>query len=208
MRYPILVLLACCLIGQRATADDYSVVPEPFLYCTTCHGVEFRGNAAVDAPRLNGMERWYIQSQMRAFKEGLRGTHPDDPSGMEMQPQAAALSEQEINEVASFVASVKARASAITNTVGGDVSRGERLYATCAACHGNAGEGSRVLNAPRLGGQSDWYLVRQLENYLGGVRGYVAADTAGQQMRAATEMLTGERDIVDVVAFINTLRND
>ena len=209
MRYPFLGLLAFLMtIPMHAAANDYRIVPEPFLYCTTCHGVEFRGNSAVDAPRLNGMDSWYIRSQMQAFKEGYRGTHPDDPTGMEMQPQAAALSEREIPEAASFVASVKVRSFTITNTVSGDASRGEQLYASCAACHGHAGDGSRVLNAPRLSGRSDWYLVRQLKNYLRGVRGYAVADTAGQQMQAATAMLTAKRDIVDVVAYINTLNRD
>ncbi|HEY5647223.1 MAG TPA: c-type cytochrome [Pseudomonadales bacterium] len=200
-----LLLLGLLLSAPSAAADDYSRVPEPFVYCTTCHGVELKGNPAVDAPRLNGMAEWYVAAQLKAFKQGLRGTHPEDPVGMEMQPQAAVLADADLDKAARFVASVPARTTAIERTVTGDVERGQHLYATCAACHGAEGEGSQVLGAPALAGQSDWYLVRQLEKYAAGARGYAAADTRGQQMRAAVSVLTDGNDVTDVVAYVNTL---
>jgi cytochrome c oxidase subunit 2 len=191
-----------------AVANDYSLVPEEFIYCTTCHGVELQGNHSVDAPRLNGMEGWYLKSQMLAFKREHRGTHTEDLIGMEMQPQAAALSEAQIDAVVAFVTAVPVRTSAIEHRVTGDTERGRALYASCSACHGPDGRGSKVLGAPRIAGQSDWYLVRQLEKYASGARGFHAADTAGQQMRAATSVLTGEADFADVVAYINSFPVD
>ena len=199
------VVTIALLAGTATHADDYAVVPETFIYCTTCHGVELRGNAAVDAPRLNGMEDWYLRSQMQAFKHGRRGTHPEDVNGMEMQPQAAALSDHQIEDAVAFVTALPVRTGTIEHRVRGDAERGSTLYATCGACHGPEGQGNRMLSAPRLAGQSDWYLVRQLEKYASGVRGYDPEDTAGQQMRAATGVLSGEQDIIDVVAYINTL---
>lgn len=204
--------LGSCLLGCLAavysaasTAEDYSLVPDAFVYCTTCHGVEFRGNRTVDAPRLNGMEGWYLKSQMLAFKQGYRGTHPEDLIGMEMQPQASALSDQAIEDAIAFITAVPPRLSTIKHTISGDADRGKALYATCGACHGPEGRGSKVLNTPGLAGQSDWYLVRQLAKYRTGARGYAQADTAGMQMRAATAVLTSDEDINDVVAYINTL---
>ncbi len=188
-----------------AQANDYSLVPDQFIYCTTCHGVELRGNVSVDAPRLNGMEGWYLKNQMLAFKNGHRGTHPEDLDGMEMQPQAAALSEEQIEDVVAFATALPVRTDIIEHTVSGDASRGEALYATCGACHGARGEGNQLLNAPALAGQSDWYLVRQLDKYRAGARGYDPADTLGQQMKAATAVLTANEDVQDVVAYINTL---
>jgi cytochrome c oxidase subunit 2 len=167
--------------------------------------VELRGNVSVDAPRLNGMEGWYLKNQMQAFKRGLRGTHPEDPIGMEMQPQAAALTEHEIEDAVAFVTALPVNTGTIKHTVAGDTDRGRTLYTTCSACHGVDGQGNQMLNAPRLAGQSDWYLVRQLEKYRSGARGYDPADTAGAQMRAATTVLPEDEDIRDVVAFINTL---
>ena len=193
------------IVTLSAAADDYSLVPEKFVYCTTCHGVELRGNASVDAPRLNGMEAWYIRNQMLAFRHGRRGTHPEDVNGMEMQPQAAALSEREIEDAVAFVTALPVRSQTIEHTLTGDAGRGQSLYATCSACHGDRGQGNQMLNAPRLAGQSDWYLARQLEKFRAGIRGYDPADTAGAQMRASVQTLASEEDIHDVVAYINTL---
>lgn len=200
----VLTLLLLGTAGALA-ADDYSLVPEEFVYCTTCHGVELRGNLSVDAPRLNGMEGWYLKNQMLAFKRGHRGTHPEDLIGMEMQPQAATLSDEEIEDAVAFVTALPVRTGTIEQTVSGDAARGETLYATCGACHGARGEGNELLNAPALAGQSDWYLVRQLDKYRLGARGYDPADTYGQQMKAATAVLTADEDVTDVVAYINTL---
>ena len=201
--------LAMGLLVSTTTAalaeDDYSLVPDEFIYCTTCHGVELRGNVSVDAPRLNGMEGWYLKNQMLAFKQGHRGTHPEDLIGMEMQPQAEALSEEQIEDVVAFATALPVRTEFIEHTVDGDAQRGETLYASCGACHGARGEGNRTMNAPALAGQSDWYLVRQLEKYQTGARGYDSADVFGQQMKAATAVLTSEEDVQDVVAYINTL---
>ncbi len=201
-------LLACLLVLVTSTAaaeDDYSLVPDRFIYCTTCHGVELQGNRSVDAPRLNGMEGWYVKNQMLAFKQGHRGTHEADLIGMEMRPQAAALTAEEIEDVVAFVAAVPVRSETMEQTVSGDAAHGSKLYATCAACHGASGEGNRQLNAPALAGQSDWYLVRQLEKYRTGARGYDPADALGQQMKAATAVLMADEDVEDVVTYINTL---
>ena len=120
---------------------DYTAIPDIFIYCTTCHGVEFGGNAAVDAPRLTGLDDWYLRSQMLAFKKGLRGTHPADLIGMEMRPQAAALTETEIDAVVALVGRIANRPDTHDITVSGDATRGSALFATCSACHGSKGEG-------------------------------------------------------------------
>ncbi|MEJ2089444.1 MAG: c-type cytochrome [Gammaproteobacteria bacterium] len=193
------------LVASHALAEGYTVVPERFVYCTTCHGVELKGNRSVDAPRLNGMPAWYVQGQLEAFKRGWRGTHPEDTIGMDMQPQARVLTEDGIRDAAAFVAAVPERAGTTERTVDGDPSRGAKLYETCAACHGPAGAGSKPLNAPALASQSDWYLVRQLRNYQAGARGFAVADTAGRQMRAAAAVLESDQDTRDVVAYINSL---
>ena len=49
--------------------------------------------------------------------------------------------------------------------VAGDAAAGAPLYAVCAACHGAQAEGNPALNAPKLSGQGDWYLKRQLQQF-------------------------------------------
>ncbi len=52
-------------------------------------------------------------------------------------------------------------AAGIANAAG-DPAKGKELFAVCAACHGQNGEGNKLLNAPANGGQDEWYVIRQL----------------------------------------------
>ena len=205
VRTPALAFALLMACATTTYARDYTIVPERFIYCTTCHGVELQGNRSVDAPRLNGMEDWSVRNQLQAFRKGWRGTH-DDLIGMEMRPQATVLDAAGVEEAVAFVTSIPTREPRKAATVIGDSVRGETLYATCAACHGSDAEGNKLLNAPKLIGQSDWYLYRQLEKFQAGIRGSARDDINGAQMRASIAMLPGPEAIADVVAYINSLQ--
>jgi cytochrome c oxidase subunit 2 len=86
-----------------------------------------------------------------------------------------------------------------------DVAAGQALYSVCSACHGAQGEGNEVLNAPKLTGQQDWYLKRQLENFQRGLRGADASDIFGAQMAPMAATLADEAAINNVVAYISQL---
>jgi len=89
----------------------------------------------------------------------------------------------------------------------GDAFKGEAHYAVCAGCHGANAMGSEATNAPRLQGQFDWYLIRQIKNYQSGARGVHKDDTYGATMRAMAGTLANEQAILDVVAYIGTLKS-
>jgi cytochrome c oxidase subunit 2 len=72
-------------------------------------------------------------------------------------------------------------------------------------CHGQDGGGNFATNAPRYTGMSDWYLVRQLNNFRNGVRGTHPDDKYGEQMGFMSKQLHGNQDIYDVVAYINSM---
>ena len=196
----VLVLLA---VPLTATAQEPVIPADEFVYCTVCHGVQLMGNPIFKAPRLSGMETWYVERQLQAFKNGWRGTHEEDVIGREMQPMAVALSDDQIVEVAEFVAATRSELPKQTGT--GDADRGEMLYGTCGACHGAASEGNEALGSPALAGVNDWYLATQLRNFRGGSRGSHAEDTRGIQMRAASQTLPDDAAIADVVAYIASL---
>jgi cytochrome c oxidase subunit 2 len=174
-------------------------------HCTVCHGANGNGNIAIRAPKIAGMEPWYVRTQLERFGAGLRGARPEDAAGHEMRPVAAALKDtQTIEAVVTYVESLRPKPPPVTIT--GNVEHGRSLYASCAGCHGSRAEGNAALQAPALAGQSDWYLVKQLEHFRDGVRGFSPTDTGGSQMRAAATVLTDSAAIRDVVAYINTLR--
>ncbi len=200
LRAAVLLLISSSLFAE----EDLPIPADEFIYCTVCHGVQLMGNSVVRAPRLSEMEGWYVEKQLQAFKKGWRGTHGDDKAGIEMQPMAAALSDQQIAAVATFV--TKTRSAMPASTVRGGITRGKNYYATCAACHGAEGQGDEALGGPALTATNDWYLVTQLQNYKNGSRGTHPDDSFGNQMRAAAQTLTDDDAIKDVVSYITTLR--
>lgn len=87
----------------------------------------------------------------------------------------------------------------------GDPVAGKPLYAICATCHGANGEGNLALNSPKLSGQEDWYIRRQLTNFKQGIRGTHDDDEYGKQMAPMAGVLADEMAIRDVSAYIKTL---
>jgi cytochrome c553 len=175
-----------------------------FDYCLLCHGANANGNYGIRAPKLSGMEPWYLARQLENFASGARGSPAEDVAGHEMRPVGWRVkTEDKVDEAVRFVGTLKSKKPAPTVT--GDVAHGKTLYAGCAACHGAKGEGNATVQAPALANRSDWYLVTQLANYQKGLRGADARDTFGAQMRAIVSTLPDDKAIADVVAYINTL---
>ena len=89
--------------------------------------------------------------------------------------------------------------------VAGDAAAGKPLYAVCGACHGAQGEGNVAMNAPKLSGQGDWYLKRQLNYFKHGARGAHEKDVYGKQMAPMAATLADDAAMNNVVAYIRTL---
>ncbi len=89
--------------------------------------------------------------------------------------------------------------------VAGNADAGKPLYAVCGACHGAQGEGNLAMNAPKLSGQGDWYLKRQLNYFKHGTRGAHDKDVFGKQMAPMAATLVDDAAMNDVVAYIRTL---
>ena len=83
----------------------------------------------------------------------------------------------------------------------GDPVKGKSLYSICVACHGANGEGQKINNAPRISGQHDWYVERQLINYRDGIRGVHIDDITGMQMRSIAITLKKDQDEAAEILF-------
>ena len=86
-----------------------------------------------------------------------------------------------------------------------DLDSGKQLFDSCATCHGSAGEGNPALNSPVIGGQSAWYVQRQLNNFRLGLRGAHPDDLYGSQMASVSKTLQDPQAIKDVSSYIETL---
>jgi cytochrome c oxidase subunit 2 len=189
---------------MQATAPGDPVLgAASYAVCAACHGAQGEGLLALNAPKLSGQDPRYMKEQLRKYRAGLRGAHEDDTYGRQMAPMAATLgNEAMIDNVMAYIGTFPDTPALAT--VEGDIAHGAKLYTLCANCHGDDGQGIR-MNAPRQAGISDWYLLRQLENFKAGIRGGHPADLRGKQMRLMAETLQDDQAMRDVVAYINTL---
>ena len=192
-----------------------------YATCIACHGLEGEGNKILNAPKIAGLQDWYIARQLKSFKKGVRGSHEKDVYGMQMRPMAMALADDDtINNVALYVSNFKEKAQpAITQTakisnaepdsvsVTSSTENGKTLYGVCASCHGADGGGNKALNAPRISGQKAWYIARQLTNFKSGIRGSHEKDIYGQQMRPMSMTLANDQMVADVSAYVSTLKS-
>ena len=189
---------------QARPAANATLGQAQYAVCSACHGAQGEGNEMLNAPKLTGQDDWYLRRQLEHFRNGRRGGNPEDTFGAQMAPMAATLTDRSaIDNVIAYIESLPDQAPA--GSVQGDAARGEEIYITCRSCHGADGMGLWTQNAPRLKGLNDWYLVRQLENYRSGVRGSHPQDLYGKQMNLVSGVLRSEQEVLDVVAYINSL---
>jgi len=71
--------------------------------CANCHGADGQG-IILNAPRQAGMSDWYLFSQLKNFKQGIRGHHPEDLEGKQMGFMAQTLhDDQAIRDVVAYI---------------------------------------------------------------------------------------------------------
>jgi cytochrome c553 len=199
----LLVLTAAC---NRAPTPGLARGQALFATCAHCHGANGAGNRALAAPAIAGLPQWYVQAQLEGFQAAHRGYMPFDTTGMRMKSMSWTLDDStDAGSVADYVASLAATNPAPVLT-GGDVAAGQATYQVCSACHGPAAKGNPEVHAPPLAGASDWYLFTQLGKFKAGWRGTDPTDMWGMTMRAQALMLPDSATMVNVIAYIQTLR--
>ena len=189
---------------MRGSAGTTPAGAELYEACVGCHGPVGQGNATLGAPRIAGMPAWYVDAQLKRFQDGLRGKHPDDVEGLRMRAMSRQmLTAAETAAVASHVAGLPSVTSPAL-LANADKSAGEKLFPTCAACHGLKGEGNEQVKAPPLAGIDDWYADLQLRKFRSGVRGKAPNDPVGPIMQ--TMSMTIPADAVDdLAAYVHSL---
>ena len=203
--YPVVLLLVTAGTSLPVeAAGDPERGKQLYALCAACHGPNAEGIPALNAPANAGQDPWYMTRQLKNFRAGIRGAHPDDTFGAQMRPMAMVLAtDAQIADVVAYINSLDLPDP--PQTVDGDVELGKQAYETCIPCHGEYGQGAQSLDAPRLSNQHDWYIVRQLENFNAGIRGGHQNDIYGAQMRIMSQMLESDERIRAVAAYIASL---
>ena len=92
----------------------------------------------------------------------------------------------------NILVSILLLAISATSLASGDAEAGQAKSATCMACHGLAGN-STIPNYPKLAGQGEGYILKQLQEFKSGVR-----DNA---IMAGVVSLLSEQDMMDIAAY-------
>ncbi len=79
-----------------------------YATCAACHGDNGAGNQDLGAPRIAGVDDWYLAAELRKFRSGVRGTNPKDREGRLMRPMARALPDEDaIRNVVAYAETLK-----------------------------------------------------------------------------------------------------
>ena len=165
--------------------------------CVSCHGAA--GNSTITQnPKLSGQHEAYIAKQLLNFRT-------PDRNNPVMSPLAKALSDEDIHNVAAYLAAQAPKPGAAKNKdtieLGKHIWRGgiaSKNVPACAGCHSPNGAGIPA-QYPRLAGQHQDYTVAQLTNFRGGAR------TNSVQMTTISERLS-DKEIKAVADYIAGLK--
>ncbi|TCS96363.1 cytochrome c553 [Pseudofulvimonas gallinarii] len=99
---PLIVATGALSLAATTHAADLDAGRQLAYTCTGCHGIAGYKNAYPNyhVPRIAGQNRDYLVAALTAYSKGER-THPT------MRAQGEALSAEEIDNVASYLASLR-----------------------------------------------------------------------------------------------------
>lgn len=79
-----------------------------YATCAACHGDNGAGNQDLGAPRIAGTDDWYLATELRKFRKGIRGANPKDREGRLMRPMANSLPDEDaIRNVVAYAETLK-----------------------------------------------------------------------------------------------------
>jgi cytochrome c553 len=205
MKSATVLLLAALFAAPALAAESKPAAAKPDLAkgqataatCMACHTADGTRGAPAN-PILQGQFPEYLSKQLHEFKSGKR-------KNAIMQGMAAALSEDDIRNVAAFYASKEAKPGAAKNKetvlLGEKIWRGgiaDRKIPACAGCHGPTGAGIPA-QYPMLAGQHADYTEAQLNAFRSGLRANniqmtgVAAKMNDAEIKAVSDYVAGLR---------------
>lgn len=177
--------------GQSAVSGDPEAGRRKAEACAACHGRD--GNSQQPTvPSLAAQPPLFTYYQLIQFQTGRRRS-------AEMAPFVARLSDQDMQDLAVFYAAQPARAATAGPGDPAKMQAGERLVSQhhCNACHLPTLGGQKHI--PRLAGQPEEYLRRQLRAY----KRQTAADLDGTMTMAAQPL--AEADIEALAHYLARL---
>ncbi len=219
VNYALFSLGILSLAPQALAAGDAKAGADKVAVCAACHSTD--GNSpAPNFPKIAGLGEKYLLKQLRDIQawdlEKDATKKPDTGRAvLEMTGMLAALSDQDLQDIAAFYASqaiqltgakdIKVRINAGIEVDGLEL--GERIYRAgnlangipaCTGCHAPDGHGNPPAGYPRLSGQFAEYIEKQLLAFRAGNR---VNDGEAMTMRLVAEKMS-DAEIKAVANFV------
>ena len=201
-------LLVCLFLGfsvSAATQGDAEKGKAKSVTCGACHGAD--GNSAIAMnPKLAGQHANYLVKQLAEFKLASQTGGKEGRNNAVMNGMAAALSEQDMRDLAAYYSSQEATPGEASEDavelgnklyVGGDLERG---ITACIACHGPKGNGTSLSGFPDISGQHADYIASQLKAFRSGDR----ANSLNGMMADIAKRMT-DKDIEVISSYVSGL---
>lgn len=207
MRKIVIPLALLLGFASQATAVEGNVEAgkAKSATCAACHGPD--GNSPTDMyPKIAGQHASYIFKQLKEFKLGASTGGKEGRNNAVMAGMVAALSEQDMKDLAVFYASQTMKPGSTPEDV---VAEGQQLFRAgdaargipaCIACHGPRGVGHSLAGFPKISFQHAAYVKTQLESFRNGSR----ANDMNGMMRDISKKLT-DHDIEVLSKYVGGL---
>ena len=159
--------------------------------CLGCHGVVSYNNIypTYKVPKLGNQHKDYIVAALKAYRSGER-------SHTTMKAHAANLSDLDIDKIADYFSSFKAKIATPEDVKIIDEAN------SCVGCHGVDGN-SEVPTFPRIAGQYEDYLYQSLKSYKNGNRNNaimngVASTLNDDQMKKLSKYFASQKGMLNI----------
>lgn len=168
--------------------------------CAACHGPTGNDSLLPNVPKLGGQNASYLFKQLKEIRDDVRVVPL-------MKPFVAALTDQDLADIAAHYATVEFPLGAVDET---KRELGEKLYragdasigvAACSACHAVNGKGLDSAGFPSLSGQDTAYTELQLKAFRAGERNNDEAEI----MRTISARLS-DTEIAALASYVFGLR--
>lgn len=171
--------------------------------CIACHQADGAGMnipAGESWPRLAGLDRDYMVSQLKAFKDGSR-------NNASMLAFANMLNDEQMVDVATYYASLPVPKVATVEVSADLLKHGEKLatqgdwnryIVACTSCHGIGNQGNGTV-FPGIAGQQPAYIAQQIKAWQADTR-----KNDPQHLMSVIAKRMEDRDIEAVSAWLAT----
>lgn len=199
-----LMLLGAVITSSHGHADGSNVGEDgdPLSRCARCHGLFGAGNR-IKFPRLAGQNSQYIMKQLQDFRHGRRTN-----DGGQMQQTSTEVKEEDIPRVAKYFSEQTPPWPKRTIEIEVDLARARTLaikgadgMKACLSCHSEAQIGllDKPIVVPRIAGQRDFYIAKQLRDYRDGLR----SNNDPDQIMTKIARRLSDIDIVGLAIFLS-----